>query len=174
MLCTPELETKCAYQHLFKYGFMDHGFKNNPCQNVSLKCGLCYPILPPKPGRNSRKVPAAFVQSVWRYNMTVHILTNHEKYVIPGCREAGVVLPGCVWKSMELSELEQACDGIPQECRQPLRSATAPVEQGKENIPLASGSRSIKCLATASAGSMLSKCARTTIQPLQPAFTLVV
>ncbi|KAG1772528.1 hypothetical protein EV702DRAFT_1048648 [Suillus placidus] len=171
---TPDWETKCTYRHLFKYGFADHGSKNNPCRNVPLKCGLCYPILPPEPGRKLRKVQAAFVQSIWHYNMTAHILSNHEEYAIPGCREAGVVLPESVWKSMELSELEQASAGILQEYRQPSHSAAAPVEQEKENIPLASGSRCLKRSATASVGPMTSKRARTAIQPLQTARTLLV
>ncbi|KAG1877633.1 hypothetical protein DFJ58DRAFT_720421 [Suillus subalutaceus] len=149
----------------------DHGSKNNPCRNVPLKCGLCHPTLPPEPGKNSRKVPAAFVQSVWRYNMAIQILSKHEEYAIPGRREAGVPLPEGVWKSMELSELEQASAGIPKEHRQPPHIAL--VRQGKENMP-ASGSRSLKCSATASAGPMTSKRARTTIQPLQTARTLLV
>ncbi|KAG2357175.1 hypothetical protein BDR07DRAFT_1491028 [Suillus spraguei] len=163
---TPDWETKCAYQHTFKYGFADHRSKNNPCCNVPLKCGLCHPTLPPAPGKNSRKVPVAFLQSVWRYNMTAHILSKHEEYAIPGCREAGVPLPECVWKSMELSELKQASAGIPTECWQPSHT-------GKENIP-ASGSRSLKCSATASAGPTTSKRVHTTIQPLQTVHTLLV
>ncbi|KAG2105516.1 uncharacterized protein F5147DRAFT_775291 [Suillus discolor] len=163
---TPDWEMKCAYRHMFKYGFADHGSKNNPCRNVPLKCGLCHPTLPPKPGKTSRKVPVAFVQSVWRYNMTAHIFSEHEEYAIPGCREAGVPLPESVWESMELSELKQASAGIPTECRQPSH-------KGKENVP-ASGSRSLKHSATASVGPMTSKHVRTTIKPLQTACTLLV
>ncbi|KAG2159479.1 uncharacterized protein EDB93DRAFT_1099835 [Suillus bovinus] len=163
---TPEWEMKCAYRHTFKYGFVDHRLKNNPCWNIPLKCGLCHPTLPPEPEKNSHKLPVAFVQSVWRYNMTTHVLSEHKEYTIPGCREASAPLPESVWKSMELSELKQASASIPTECRQPLH-------KGKENVP-ASGSHSLKCSATASAGPTTSKCARPAIHPLQTAHTLLV
>ncbi|KAG1894262.1 uncharacterized protein F5891DRAFT_1195399 [Suillus fuscotomentosus] len=163
---TPDWETKCAYRHTFKYGFADHGSKNNPCCNVPLKCGLCYPTLPPEPGKTSHKVPVAFVSSVWCYNMTAHILSEHKEYAISGCREASVPLPESVWESMELSELEQASAGILTECRQPSH-------KGKENVPT-SGSHSLKRSATASAGPMTSKCVCTAIKPLQTARTLLV
>ncbi|KAG2142161.1 hypothetical protein BD769DRAFT_1383674 [Suillus cothurnatus] len=127
---------------------------------------LCYPTLPPEPGKTSRKVPVAFIQSVWCYNMTTHILSKHKEYAIPGCREAGVPLPESVWKSMELSELKQASAGIPTECRQPLH-------KGKENVP-ASGSHSLKCSATASVGPTTSKHFHTTIKPLQTVHILLV
>ncbi|KAG0699780.1 hypothetical protein DFH29DRAFT_1001713 [Suillus ampliporus] len=165
----PVWETKCAYKHQFKYGFAEQGSKNKPCRNVPLKCGLCHPLLAPEPSKTSRRAPVVAVESIWRYNMPAHILSEHEEYAVPGCREVGVLLPDSVWKAMELNDLELTTARIPMERRSLYGTP------GKENIPAsASGSRSLKRSATESAGSIPSKHARTTIQPLQTARTLVV
>lgn len=100
-------DTKCAYQHQFRYTSADVGSKNQPCRNLPLKCELCHPVLPPAPGKTTRKTPIVPVSAVWRYNMHEHILQEHEEYVVPGQRDAGLALPANVWKEMRLTDLEQ-------------------------------------------------------------------
>jgi len=52
------------YQYTFKYAYADAGSKNKPSRNIPLKCELCYPTLPPEPGRTCRfKVPLAAVDT---------------------------------------------------------------------------------------------------------------
>jgi len=147
----PTWETKCIYKHTFRYGSTDSGSKNKPCRNLSLKCGLCHPVLPPQPGKTTRKAPVPPVEAIWHYNMTVHILDQHEEYAVPGHREAGVPLPVSVWKTMKLTDLEQGASCIPKDCWQPLYGDAS--EQDKENMPAASGSH-IKHPALESAGSL--------------------
>ncbi|KAG2049241.1 hypothetical protein BDR06DRAFT_830603, partial [Suillus hirtellus] len=37
----PTWETRCIYQHSFRYGSVNSGSKNKPCCNLPLKCELC-------------------------------------------------------------------------------------------------------------------------------------
>ncbi|KAG2092163.1 uncharacterized protein F5147DRAFT_552576, partial [Suillus discolor] len=97
----PTWETRCIYQHSFRYGSVDSGSKNKPCRNLPLKCELCHPV------------PMLPVEAIWHYNMTVHILGQHEEFAIPGHREAGVPLPVSVWRVMKLTDLEQGASRIP-------------------------------------------------------------
>ncbi|KAG1789917.1 hypothetical protein EV424DRAFT_1306541, partial [Suillus variegatus] len=106
-------DTKCVYQHQFRYTSADVGSKNQPCRNLPLKCELCHPVLPPAPGKTTRKTPIVPVSAVWRYNMHEHILQEHEEYVVPGQRDAGLALPANVWKEMRLTDLEQTASHIP-------------------------------------------------------------
>ncbi|KAG1816584.1 hypothetical protein EV424DRAFT_1625765, partial [Suillus variegatus] len=106
-------DTKCAYQHQFRYTSADVGSKNQPCRNLPLKCELCHPVLPPAPGKTTRKTPIVPVSAVWRYNMHEHILQEHEEYVVLGQRDAGLALPANVWKEMRLTDLEQTASRIP-------------------------------------------------------------
>ncbi|KAG1799739.1 uncharacterized protein HD556DRAFT_1215679, partial [Suillus plorans] len=110
----PTWETRRIYQHAFRYGSIDSGSKNKPCRNLPLKCVLCHPVLPPQPGKTTRKVPVLPVEAIWRYNMTAHILDQHEEYAVPGHREAGVPLPVSMWKTMKLTDLEQGTSHIPE------------------------------------------------------------
>ncbi|KAG1841139.1 hypothetical protein DFJ58DRAFT_732592 [Suillus subalutaceus] len=146
----PVWETKCIYQHTFKYGFAETGSKNKPCRNVPLKCALCYPTLPPEPGKSMRRTPVVSVDAVWRYNMVNHILNEHEEYSVPGHRVLGVALPAVVWMDVKLTELEQSASRIAKERWQVGQ------ESDKENIP-ASGSRTRKRPALESAASLPSK-----------------
>lgn len=154
-------DTKCAYQHQFRYTSADVGSKNQPCRNLPLKCELCHPVLPPAPGKTTRKTPIVPVSAVWRYNMHEHILQEHEEYVVPGQRDAGLALPANVWKEMRLTDLEQTASRIPKTCWQP--SYTPPVEIGKENIPLLISRGSKRSAAPQAGPSRPSKKARTTI-----------
>ncbi|KAG2116646.1 uncharacterized protein F5147DRAFT_649104 [Suillus discolor] len=137
------------------------GSKKKPCHNLPLKCELCHPVLPPQPSKTMRKVPILPVESVWRYNMIAHILDQHEEYTVPGHREAGVPLPVSIWRTMKLTDLEQGASRIPKDRWQPSYSGSS--EREKENVPVASGSRT-KRPAIESAGSLLSKRARTSLQ----------
>ncbi|KAG1899570.1 uncharacterized protein F5891DRAFT_981087 [Suillus fuscotomentosus] len=56
------------------------------------------------PGKTTRKTP---------------IVPEHKEYVVPGQRDAGLVLPVNVWKEMRLTELEQTTLRIPKTCWQP-------------------------------------------------------
>ncbi|KAG0695896.1 hypothetical protein DFH29DRAFT_879719 [Suillus ampliporus] len=150
----PVWETKCMYQHTFRYGFAENGSKNKPCRNVPLKCELCHPILPPEPGKTSRRTIVAAVDAVWRYNMPEHVLSQHEEYSLPGWREAGIPLPARVWKGMKLTDLEQSASHVPKEQWQASYGVGS--EQDKENIS-ASSSRPFKRPALESTTSMPSK-----------------
>ncbi|KAG1862519.1 hypothetical protein DFJ58DRAFT_725359 [Suillus subalutaceus] len=125
--------------------------KNKPCRNLPLKCELCHPVLPPQPGKSTRKVPMLPVEAVWHYNMTAHILGQHKEFAIPGHREVGVPLPVSVWRVMKLTDLEQGASRIPKDRWQPSYGNLS--EQDKENVPVASGSRP-KRPALESAGSL--------------------
>ncbi|KAG1782210.1 hypothetical protein EV702DRAFT_1240022 [Suillus placidus] len=103
----PSLETKCINHFIFKYKFADKGSKNTPCRNVPIRCTLCHPVLPPEPGKSSRKIIPTFIDAIWRYNMVEHVLSHHQEYSVPGHREAGAALPAEVWESMRLTDLEQ-------------------------------------------------------------------
>ncbi|KAG2065556.1 hypothetical protein BDR04DRAFT_1032446, partial [Suillus decipiens] len=92
--------TTCMYKHIFRYGSADVGSKTMPCCNIPLKCKLCYPVLPPEQGKASRKTTTVYVDTVWHYNMPEHILSVHEEYSVPGCREAGVMLPAHILRAM--------------------------------------------------------------------------
>ncbi|KIK33900.1 hypothetical protein CY34DRAFT_98846 [Suillus luteus UH-Slu-Lm8-n1] len=107
--------TKCVYQHGFHYSFAEQGSKHKPVHNVPLKCELCHPVLPPKPGKSSHRVPTVAINAIWRYNMVEHVLNDHEEYCVPGHRAGGVPMPLGVLKTMQLTELEQASANIPQE-----------------------------------------------------------
>ncbi|KAG1866670.1 hypothetical protein F4604DRAFT_2023153 [Suillus subluteus] len=111
----PVWETKCIYQHTFKYGFAETGSKNKPCWNVPLKCALCYPTLPPEPGKSMRRTPVVSIDAVWRYNMVDHILNEHKEYSVPGRRVSGVALLAVVWMDVKLTELEQSASRIVKE-----------------------------------------------------------
>ncbi|KAG1837377.1 hypothetical protein DFJ58DRAFT_734422 [Suillus subalutaceus] len=132
-------DTKCAYQHSFRYASADVGSKNQPCRNVPLKCELCYPTLPPVPGRNTRKT-----------------------YSVPSQdrERTGVPLPASVWKEMRLTDLEQTASRIPKTHWQP--SYIPPGEIGKENVPLLV-SRGSKRAGAQAGPSRPSKKARTTV-----------
>ncbi|KAG1751967.1 hypothetical protein EDD22DRAFT_850668 [Suillus occidentalis] len=162
----PVWETKCAYQHTFKYGFVETGSKNKPCRNVPLKCLLCHPALPPEPGKSIRRSPVVSVDAIWRYNMPNHILNGHEEYSVPGHRASGVPLPAAVWDSVKLTDLEQNAARIPQAHWQVGH------EGDKENVS-SSKSRTRKCPGLESAASLPSKRPRTVVQPLQPSRTLL-
>jgi hypothetical protein len=162
----PVWETKCVFQHTFKYRFADTGLKNKPCRNVPLKCTLCHPSLPPEPGKSTRRTLATSVDAVWWYNMIKHILNEHEKYSVPGHRTSGVALPVAVWMGIKLTELEQSASRIVKEHWQ------VGLEGDKENVP-ASGSHARKCPAFKLAASLPSKRPRTNVQPLQPSRTLL-
>ncbi|KAG1842416.1 hypothetical protein F4604DRAFT_1938847 [Suillus subluteus] len=154
----PTWTTQCTYQHAFRYGAVDNGSKNKPCQNLPLKCTLCHPVLPPEPGRSSRKVPVLAVEAIWRYNMLEHIMKEHDEYSVPGRRSEGVELPAHVRNDMTLTELEQSTSHIPKE-----RWITPPsVLSGsdKENVPVSS-SRPPKRSLTASTGYKAAKRSRT-------------
>jgi hypothetical protein len=144
----PVWETKCIFQHAFKYGFADTGSKNKPCRNVPLKCVLCHPALPPEPGKSIRRMPVIFIDAVWRYNMITHILNEHEEYSVPGHRVSGVALPAVAWMSAKLTELEQSASHIAKEHWQVGKA------DDKENMP-ASGSHARKCPTLKSTGSLL-------------------
>ncbi|KAG1799468.1 uncharacterized protein HD556DRAFT_1439842 [Suillus plorans] len=131
-------DTKCAYQHQFRYTSADVA-----------------------PGKTTRKTPIIPVSAVWRYNMHEHILQEHEEYVVPGQRDAGLALPANVWKEMRLTDLEQTASRIPKTCWKP--SYTPPVEIGKENIPLLISCSSKRSAAPQAGPSCPSKKARTTI-----------
>ncbi|KAG2124873.1 hypothetical protein DEU56DRAFT_963173 [Suillus clintonianus] len=126
-------DTKCMYQHQFRYASAETGSKNTPCRNLPLKCELCHPILPPAPGKTTRKTAVVPVGAVWRYNMHKHIFREHEEYMVPGQRDVGLPLPANVWREMKLTDLEQTASHIPKTHWQP--SYTPPGEIGKENIP---------------------------------------
>jgi hypothetical protein len=160
----PVWETKCMYQHPFRYGFAEAGSKNKPCRNVPLKCELCHPQLPPEPGRSSRRALAVAVDAVWRYNMTEHIATVHEEYL-------GAPLPASIMETMNIKDLEYIAARIPKE-HWPA-SHISSTEHNKENVP-ASGSRIPKRSALNSAGSLPSKRARISVPALQVSRTLVV
>ncbi|KAG2120169.1 hypothetical protein BD769DRAFT_1671813 [Suillus cothurnatus] len=93
----PVWETKCIYQHTFKYAFVETGSKNKPCWNIPLKCALCHSTLPPEPGKSTCRTPVISVDAVWRYNMVDHILNGHVEYSMPGHRASGITLPAVVW-----------------------------------------------------------------------------
>ncbi|KAG2740578.1 hypothetical protein P692DRAFT_20753110 [Suillus brevipes Sb2] len=107
--------TKCVYQHGFRYSFAEQGSKHKPMRNVPLKCELRHPVLPPEPGKSSRRVLTVAINAIWRYNMVEHVLNDHEEYCVPGHRAGGVPMPLGVLKTMQLTELEQASANIPQE-----------------------------------------------------------
>ncbi|KAG1771125.1 hypothetical protein EV702DRAFT_923115, partial [Suillus placidus] len=86
-------DMKCMYQHPFQYVSADVGSKNQPCCNIPLKCELCHPILSPAPGKATRKMAVIPVGAIWCYNMHEHIFWEHDKYMVLGQREIGVVLP---------------------------------------------------------------------------------
>jgi hypothetical protein len=111
----PTWETKCMYKHSFRYGSVDSGSKNKPCCNLPLKCELCHPVLPPQLRKSTQKVPVLPVEAVWRYNMMVHILGQHEEFVVPGHREVGIPLPVSIWRVMKLTDLEQGTSHIPKD-----------------------------------------------------------
>ncbi|KAG1743139.1 hypothetical protein EDB19DRAFT_1633376 [Suillus lakei] len=106
-------DTKCMYQHQFHYTSTKTGSKNMPCCNLPLKCELCHPILPPAPGKTTRKTAVIPVSAVWCYNMHEHIFQEHEEYMVPGQRDIGVPLPISVWREMKLTDLEQTALHIP-------------------------------------------------------------
>ncbi|KAG1786125.1 uncharacterized protein HD556DRAFT_1191915, partial [Suillus plorans] len=106
-------DTKCMYQHQFRYAFAETGSKNTPCCNLPLRCELCHPILPPAPGKATRKTAVIPVGAVWCYNMHEHIFQEHEEYMVPGQRDVGLLLPVSVWKEMRLTDLEQTASRIP-------------------------------------------------------------
>lgn len=110
---TTTWDTKCTYQHQFRYPSADAGSKNTPCHNLPLKCELCHPILPPVPSKTMRKIPVVPVSAVWRYNMHEHIFHEHEEYVVPGQRDVGLPLPASVWREMKLTDLEQMASCCP-------------------------------------------------------------
>ncbi|KAG1857407.1 hypothetical protein F4604DRAFT_1931509 [Suillus subluteus] len=156
---TPE-EKNLKKSHTFRYGSAETGSKNKPCRNIPLKCELCHPTLPPQPGKTSRRAQAVAVNAIWCYNMTEHILSEHEEYAVPGHKEAGVGLPANVLKAIKLTELEQM-------------AACIPMDRNKENIP-ASTSCPSKRSALESAASMPAKRAHTAAKPMLTAHTLVV
>ncbi|KAG1784492.1 uncharacterized protein HD556DRAFT_1451725 [Suillus plorans] len=162
----PVWETKCIYQHTFKYGFAETGSKNKPCRNVPLKCALCHPTLPPEPGKSTCRTPVVSVDAVWRYNMVDHILNGHEEYSVPGHRVSGVALLAVVWENIRLTDLEQTAARIQKEHWQVGQ------EGDKENVP-SSGSRTRKRPGLESAASLPSKRPHTSVQPLQFARTLI-
>ncbi|KAG2740920.1 hypothetical protein P692DRAFT_201727493 [Suillus brevipes Sb2] len=162
----PSLETKCIYHFVFKYKFADKGSKNTPCRNVPIRCTLCHPVLPPEPGKLSRKIIPTFIDAIWRYNMVEHVLSQHQEYSVPGHKETGAPLPAEVWESMRLTDLEQTAARIPKEHWQVGREAD------KENVP-ASGSRTRKHPGLETAASLPSKCPYTNVQPLQSSHTLL-
>ncbi|KIK35666.1 hypothetical protein CY34DRAFT_95703, partial [Suillus luteus UH-Slu-Lm8-n1] len=164
----PTWTTTCMYKHIFRYGSVDVGSKTTPCRNIPLKCELCYPVLPPEPGKASRKTAAVYVDVVWHYNMPEHILSVHEEYSVPGCREAGVTLPAHILRVMGLTELEQKATHIP-----PDRWKPSYDDVEKENIP-ASSSRQTKRSVIAPAVSLPAKQPCIATQPLLTARTLVV
>ncbi|KAG2041051.1 hypothetical protein BDR03DRAFT_856478 [Suillus americanus] len=155
------------YKHTFRYGSADVGSKTTPCRNIPLKCELCHPILPPKPGKTSRKSAVVSINAVWRYNMPEHILNEHKEYSVPGHREAGITLPASVLRAMGLMELEQRAARI-------LKDRWRPSYQDseKENVPSSSSHQS-KRPALAPAASMPAKRACIATQPLNTAHTLV-
>ncbi|KAG2147917.1 uncharacterized protein EDB93DRAFT_1250419 [Suillus bovinus] len=151
----PTWTTRCKYQHAFKYGAVDNGSKNKPCQNLPLKCMLYYLVLPPEPGRSLRKVPVLAVDAIWRYNMLEHVMTVHDKYSVPGYRSEDVELPASTHNDMMLTDLEQSSARILKE-----RWITPPnVSSGmdKENVP-ASSSCPVKHSMTTSTSYKPAKC----------------
>ncbi|KAG1753401.1 hypothetical protein EDB19DRAFT_1824124 [Suillus lakei] len=161
--------TKCIYQHGFRYLFAEQGSKNKPVRNVPLKCELCHPILPPEPGKSSRRVPAVAIDAIWCYNMVEHVLNEHEEYSVPGCRAGGMpVLPG-VLKAMQLTELEQASANIPKEKWQPF---SIPGDgHDKENV-VPSTSCTSKRSAPSTTAPQASKKARTNLTNAHSAVSL--
>jgi hypothetical protein len=151
-------DTKCTYQHQFRYTPTNVSSKNKPCRNLPLKCELCHPVLPPAPSKTTRKRPIVSVSTVWHYNMHEHILQEHKEYVVLGQRDAGLALPVSVWKEMKITDLEQTTSRIPKTRWQP--SYTPPDKIGKENIPLLI-SHSSKCSAAQAGPSRPSKKAQT-------------
>jgi len=121
------------YKHIFRYGSADVGLKTTPCHNIPLKCELCRPILPPEPGKTSRKNAVVSVDAVWRYNMPEHILSEHKEYPMPGRREAGVALPASVLRAIELIEFEQKAARIPKD-----HWMLSYQDAEKENVPASS------------------------------------
>jgi hypothetical protein len=127
-------DTKCMYQHQFRYASAETGSKNTPCCNLPLKCELCHPILPPALSKTMRKMAVIPVGAIWHYNMHEHIFWEHEEYVVPGQRDVGLPLSASVWREMKLMDLEQTASRIPKMHWQP--SYTPLGEIGKENVPL--------------------------------------
>ncbi|KAG1718200.1 hypothetical protein EDD22DRAFT_855598 [Suillus occidentalis] len=162
----PVWETKCAYQHTFKYRFAETGSKNKPCRNIPLKCLLCHPALPPEPGKSIRRSPVVSVDAIWCYNMPNHILNGHEEYSVPGHRASGVPLPAAVWDSVKLTDLEQNAAQIPQAHWQVGHKGD------KENVS-SSKSRTRKHPGLELAASLPSKRPHTVVQPLQSSRTLL-
>ncbi|KAG1792503.1 uncharacterized protein HD556DRAFT_1481791 [Suillus plorans] len=166
-------ETKCAYKHTFRYGFADTGLANTLSRNVPVKCDLCHPALVPELGKSKRRAHEGYVEGVWCYNMVEHILTEHEGYAVPGHREIGAALPEGVWLTMKLEELEQKAAGIPRERFQVLPPPAMVTTHDKENNPIVSGSRKLKCSGTQIGTSRPSKKAHAASSRLQVSFSAV-
>jgi hypothetical protein len=108
------------------------------------------------------------VKAIWRYNMPVHILKEHEEYSVPGYKSIGVPLPASMLKAMALSDLEQTAARIPKERR--LFTCNESLE--KENN--VGGSKSTgKCHVIQPAASLPSKHVHTALKPLQMTTTIV-
>lgn len=173
----PVWETKCTYQHPFRYGFAVGGWKNKPCRNVPVRCELCHPQLPPEPGRYSRRVLAVPVDVVWCYNLAEHITMIYEEYLVPrdnpgpGLDINRVSLPASMKETMKITDLEYTTACIPNDYRP--ASHLPSTEHDKENVP-SSSSRTPKRSALNPAGLLPSTRVHIAVSILQLSCTLVV
>ncbi|KAI6003280.1 hypothetical protein F5J12DRAFT_700378, partial [Pisolithus orientalis] len=86
-----EIDTCCAYQVPFKYGFGDA----HPCCNVPVVCLLC-----------------VHWDAVWHYNMQQHLNFFHPKYTHPG-KVMGHPLPHQVFNLLYVMPIEEKKAGVP-------------------------------------------------------------
>ncbi|KAG1817912.1 hypothetical protein EV424DRAFT_1347798 [Suillus variegatus] len=166
---TPTWNTKCLYQHGFRYAFAEQGLKNKPVRNVPLKCELCHPILPPEPGKSLQRVAVVAVDAIWCYNMVEHILNEHEEYSVPGRRAGGIPVPTGVLRAMQFTELEQASTNIPREKWQPF---SIPGDGHDKENAVPSNSRAPKRSAPSTMAPQASKKTRTNLTNVHAAVSL--
>ncbi|KAK7063420.1 hypothetical protein R3P38DRAFT_2492280 [Favolaschia claudopus] len=124
-----DMKTDCQYYTQFQYKTADEGKSKGSCRNVPIICGLC-----PGPARQHDTVPG-----IWRYNMPEHLRMHHAEYASPQQPE-GIPLPYSVWKSMEISQEEEAAMGVrPEFILQPF-TQVASAAAGGETLKRASES----------------------------------
>lgn len=104
---TKKIESKCPlFVEIRSYAIANRGTIATPCRNVPIQCTLC--------STASLEPRSRVYRGIWRYNMGVHIRTNHREYAAPGSLNNGarLPLPAKLWEEMEILPKEYEGFGI--------------------------------------------------------------